>query len=141
MSIRKYVSLEQAQKLIPEIRRRILRIMKINKAIEILCNIEILCEDDCEGFYREIRFNRKFHQLSYRLFSEMNSLTEKGAVLDWLDQGIINFYSTKDRKPIFLCWKMGDRHIKYWHGIDEDFSDRKPISRLKELDGKFSKYL
>ena len=134
MSIKKYLSLEKAQKLVPEVRRKILKIMKINKAIELLCEIEIFCDDDAEAIYRDIRFNKKFHQLSHKLFLEMENLTEKGAVLNNLENGIVNFYSMQDKSPIFLCWKMGDKHIKYWHGVDEDFSERKPISKLFDLD-------
>lgn len=134
MNIKKYISLEEAQKLIPEIRRRLLKIMKLNKALEILYNVEIACDDEVEGVYREVRYNKKFHQLSHKLFSEMQALTDKGAVLNALEEGVVSFYSQKNRNPIFLCWKIGDRHIKYWHEVGEDFSARKPISKLKELD-------
>ena len=130
MTIKKYLSLEDAQKLIPEIRRRLFKMMKLNKALEILGEIEIFCEDDSEAVYRDIKFNKKFHQLSQKLFSEMELLTENGAVLTDLEQGVVNFYSRQNGSPVFLCWKIGDKHIKYWYGIDEDFSQRKPISKL-----------
>lgn|SRR3989338_1971608 len=130
MAIRKYFSLEEAQRLIPEVKRRVFKIMKLDKALGLLCEIEVFCDDDAEACYREIKFNRKFHHLSHRLFSEMESLADKGAVLTELEQGVVKFHSMQNRSSIFLCWKLGDRHIRYWHGINEDFSERKPISML-----------
>ncbi|MEM4336673.1 MAG: DUF2203 family protein [Candidatus Woesearchaeota archaeon] len=130
MTNRKYFSLEEAQKLIPEVRRSVFKIIKIDKAINLLSEIEVLCEDDAEACYRDIKFNRKFHQLSYKLFSEMEKLSEKGAILTELDKGIVKFCSRYNKTPIFLCWKIGDKHIKYWHLVGEDFSDKRPLSTL-----------
>lgn len=131
MDSKKYISLEEAQKLIPEVKRRLLKVMKFNKAIELLNEIEISYYDDFESVSSEIGFNRKFHSLCFRLFSELDALIRKGAVLDSIDTGTVNFYSINNGKPVVLCWKIGDRHIKYWHEVDEDFSERKPISKLR----------
>ena len=136
MTLKKYLSLEQAQRLIPEVRRRVFKIIKLSRAIEIISDIEIFCDDNAEAVYRDIRFNKEFHRLSYKLFLEMESLTESGAVLTNLDEGIVYFYSIQNRKPVLLCWRLNDRHIKYWHWADEDFSARKPISKLFDLDKK-----
>ena len=64
---------------------------------------------------------------------KMLELTEKGAILNNLEEGVVGFYSLQNQKPVVLCWKIGDRHIKYWHEADEDFSSRKPISKLREI--------
>ncbi len=127
---RKYISLEEAQKLIPEVRRRLLKIMKLNKAIEVLSEIEISYYDDFEDISNEVSFNKKFHQLCFKLFSELQTLTKKGAALEDIDRGAINFYAVHKNRPVILCWQIGDKRIKYWKGMDEDFSERKPLSRL-----------
>ena len=105
--------------------------MKLNKAIEILSEIEISYYDDFESMHSEVNFNKKFHSLCLRLFSELDALMKKGAALDSIDMGTVNFHSINSGKPVVLCWKIGDKHIKYWHELDEDFSERKPISMLR----------
>ncbi len=130
MSERKYLTLGEAQKLLPEVRRRLLKVMKLNKAIELLSEIEVSFFDEVESMYSEINFNKKFHNLCFKLFSELEVLMKKGASLDSIESGTVNFHSVHNGKPVVFCWQMGDKHIKYWHEVDEDFSERKPISKL-----------
>ncbi len=127
----KYITLDEAQGLIPEVRRKLLKIMKLNKAIEIISGIEITYVNEIESMFSEIKMNKKFHGLCYSLFSELQSLMEKGAVLDNIEEGTVNFHSTHHGKPVVLCWKIGDKHIKYWREPYEDFSERKPLSALR----------
>lgn len=127
---RKYITLEEAQQLIPSVKKRLLKVMKLNKAIEMLSEIEVSYYDDFEDMSNEISFNKKFHQLCFRLFSELQTLTRKGAVLEDIEMGSINFYAVHNNKPVVLCWQIGDKKIKYWKEMDEDFSERKPLSKL-----------
>jgi len=131
MNVKKYLTLEEAQKLVPEVRRRVLQIIKLNKAIELISEIEITYDNEIESAFSEIKFNKKFHSLCYSMFSHMEALMKQGAFLDSTDIGRVNFYSIHNNRPIVLCWRLGDKHIKYWHYIDEDFSERKPISQLR----------
>lgn len=128
---KKFITLEDAQKLVPEVRRRLLKVMKLSKAIELLSEIEISYYDDYEEMSSEISFNKKFHNLCSKLFTELESLMERGAVLDDMDCGTVNFNIVHNGKPVVLCWQMGDKHIKYWRETDEDFSEKKPISKLR----------
>jgi hypothetical protein len=131
MKARKYLTLDEAQKLVPEVRKRILKVMRLNQAIEMLSEIEIAYYDEVESAFSEIKFNKKFHSLCLRLFSELESLMEMGAVLDDIEKGTVNFYSISKGKPLVLCWNLGDKHIRYWREIDEDLSERKPLSKLR----------
>ena len=131
MSARKYLTLEEAQRLVPQVRKRLLKVMKLNTAIEILSEIEISFDDETEATFSDIKFNKKFHSLCHRLFSELELLMKMGAMLDDIEKGTVNFYSVHNGKPVVLCWRLGDKHIKYWREMDEDFSERKPLSNLR----------
>lgn len=41
--------------------------------------------------------------------------------------GLIDFRSKIDGQDVFLCWKLGEDEIKYWHDIDAGFSGRQPL--------------
>ncbi len=28
---------------------------------------------------------------------------------------------------VYLCWRVGEPNIAFWHGVDEGFAGRKPI--------------
>jgi hypothetical protein len=44
-----------------------------------------------------------------------------------LEQGLLDFPSLMDGKPILLCWKLGEPAIAYWHNEEEGFAGRKPL--------------
>ncbi len=50
-----------------------------------------------------------------------------------LEQGLLDFPSLMDGKPVLLCWKLGEPAIAYWHTAEEGFAGRKP------LDSRFGK--
>ena len=50
-----------------------------------------------------------------------------GAVLKDPRVGLLDFYGRVDDKPVWLCWKYGERECGFYHALDEGFSARKPI--------------
>ncbi|MFL5945481.1 MAG: DUF2203 domain-containing protein [Gaiellaceae bacterium] len=50
-----------------------------------------------------------------------------GVQIKSLEEGLLDFPSRRDGELVLLCWKLGEREIEYWHGIDEGFAGRKPL--------------
>src|SRR4051812_4007320 len=44
-----------------------------------------------------------------------------------LDTGLLDFPCVVEDQGILLCWKMGQKAITHWHGMEEGFRGRKPI--------------
>lgn len=44
-----------------------------------------------------------------------------------LDIGLLDFPCVVGEDVILLCWKMGEKGITHWHGMEEGFAGRKPI--------------
>ena len=44
-----------------------------------------------------------------------------------LEDGLLDFPSVMDGKPILLCWKLGEPTIAHWHTEEEGFAGRKPL--------------
>jgi hypothetical protein len=43
-------------------------------------------------------------------------------------EGLVDFRSWCDGEvEVMLCWKLGEPEIRYYHGLDDGFSARKPI--------------
>lgn len=57
----------------------------------------------------------------------VNRIQDSGVVVKDLDVGLVDFPSLVDGEEIYLCWKLGEDHIAFWHRIDEGFAGRKPI--------------
>jgi hypothetical protein len=41
--------------------------------------------------------------------------------------GLLDFPCEVEGQKILLCWKLGEKAIAYWHGVEEGFAGRKPI--------------
>jgi hypothetical protein len=44
--------------------------------------------------------------------------------------GLIDFPALVSGRPIWLCWRLGEGDIDWWHEFDSGFSSRRPIAEL-----------
>jgi len=52
---------------------------------------------------------------------------EFGCVVKDLDIGLIDFPTLLNGQEVYLCWKLGESGIQFWHGLHEGFRGRKAI--------------
>ena len=57
----------------------------------------------------------------------IHQFAELGCELKDLDRGLVDFYSLKEDRLIYLCWKKGEKKISHWHDIETGFAGRQPI--------------
>ena len=50
-----------------------------------------------------------------------------GCVVKDLDTGLIDFPALRQGQEVFLCWRLGEERIGFWHTTQEGFSGRKPL--------------
>ncbi len=62
-----------------------------------------------------------------RINRYLQELEGVGCVFKGFEAGLVDFYSLRDDRPIFLCWRLGEDRITHWHEIDSGFSGRQPI--------------
>ncbi|MGI8773426.1 MAG: DUF2203 domain-containing protein [Actinomycetota bacterium] len=44
-----------------------------------------------------------------------------------LGSGLVDFPSRRGDSDVWLCWRMGEPEVAYWHGRDEGFSSRRAL--------------
>jgi hypothetical protein len=54
-------------------------------------------------------------------------IDEIGVQVKDLEQGLLDFPSMMEGKPVLLCWKLGEPTIAHWHTEEEGFAGRKPL--------------
>jgi len=64
-----------------------------------------------------------------RMRRALEQVVETGCQVKDLDMGLVDFPAMRHGVEVCLCWKLGERAIGYWHGVDEGFAGRKPIGR------------
>jgi hypothetical protein len=51
-----------------------------------------------------------------------------GVLIKDIEVGLIDFPAILAGREVLLCWKLGEGKIEHWHGVDEGFTGRKPIT-------------
>lgn len=64
-----------------------------------------------------------------RLRSAIENVQELGCVIKDLDRGLVDFPTLFRDVEVYLCWKLGEPDIAFWHGVDEGFRGRKAIDQ------------
>ena len=64
-----------------------------------------------------------------RLKSAIEQVQELGCVVKDLDIGLVDFPTLFRGTEVYLCWKLGEPDIAFWHGVDEGFRGRKAIDQ------------
>ena len=43
------------------------------------------------------------------------------------ESGLIDFPAERDGEEIYLCWRLGEDAVAWWHPIDTGFAGRQPL--------------
>ena len=63
------------------------------------------------------------------LRSAIERVQELGCLVKDLDIGLVDFPTRFRGEEVYLCWKLGENAIGFWHGVEEGFRGRKPIDQ------------
>lgn len=83
-----------------------------------------------------------------RLQKEIEKLEELGCILKDMNIGLLDFPAVRLGVRVWLCWKLGEGRVSFWHGVHEGFAGRKAIQEtefyeddlaIKSLTGSGSK--
>lgn len=62
-----------------------------------------------------------------RVKDALAEIDATGVQVKDLDIGLLDFPCRVQDQVILLCWKLGEKQITHWHGLEEGFQGRKPI--------------
>ncbi len=57
----------------------------------------------------------------------LDQIHATGCIVKDLDSGLVDFPSVIKNEEVYLCWRLGEDRIRFYHRQDEGFSGRKPI--------------
>ncbi len=127
---RKYVTIEDARQMLPDVQKSVIRIMEINKALGMFGQVRIKYQDAYEDLHKEISANEKYFELHAKMLGEIHRLFHMGCIVKDPVLGLVDFLSTHRGREILLCWQLGESGINYWHEISGGYNGRQPISVL-----------
>ncbi len=119
---------DQANELLPEIKRRFNKIIDKRNEIIIIQNELNSIIGENQSF--KIFFNKKqeLNKTISSLYKEIEEIEDLGILIKSLDEGLLDFPSKRFNEEVWLCWKLNEEKIRFWHGKNEGFIGRKPLS-------------
>jgi hypothetical protein len=130
----KYFSRREAEELLPMIGGYLGEALERKKKIEVLdeelsrAAARIMALGGSIPPYEKLSATRSDREQSLsELQKALTQIQETGCLVKDLDTGLVDFPSLRDGQEVYLCWKMGEQRIGFYHGIDEGFAGRKPL--------------
>lgn len=78
---------------------------------------------------------KALHELEEVVGALKKRIAEAGMELDKLgielkdcQLGLIDFPTKIGNEVAYLCWKHGEEHIGFWHGLSEGYPGRRPLT-------------
>ncbi len=62
-----------------------------------------------------------------RLRVDLTTLADEGILLRDPETGLVDFPAERDGKRVFLCWRLGEGSVAWFHDEHAGFSNRKPL--------------
>jgi|SRR5579862_2443168 len=69
----------------------------------------------------------EYNRLVERVRDVLDRIHATGCVVKDLDSGLVDFPAILKNEEVYLCWRLGEDRIRFYHRQDEGFSGRKPI--------------
>jgi hypothetical protein len=59
-------------------------------------------------------------------------LDERSIVLRDIATGLLDLPALVSGRQVWLCWRLGEAGIGYWHGHEDGFAGRRPLANLPD---------
>jgi hypothetical protein len=63
-----------------------------------------------------------------RLQGYVDELRELGVEPKGAVEGLVDFPCRFDGRVVFLCWRLGEPEVLFWHDVDSGFAGRQPLT-------------
>ncbi len=67
-----------------------------------------------------------------RLQTLIAEIGSEGCQVKDLESGLIDFPTIWEGREVYLCWKLGELEVGFWHEIDAGFDGRRPLTSIPE---------
>jgi hypothetical protein len=124
---RRRFSLEQANRALPLVRRVVTDIVATREeATRLQTRLE------AANAKEHTRVQQDLDVAIDKLHAYLDELTEIGCELKDFQAGLVDFIGRHQGRDIYLCWKLGEERIGYFHELNSGFAGRVPVSTLDE---------
>ena len=124
-------TLDEARALLPEV-RELARAMRERKAAldrtqAIAAEAGRQAQGNGHGRREALAAQAEAQRLVAEIRARIDRLAELGVEVKGIDEGLVDFPSERDGRVVYLCWRLDEPDIGYWHELDTGFRGRQPL--------------
>jgi hypothetical protein len=121
-------TLDEANALLPRLR---VLLTELRQAVEELIALEGAAEPRGQvrrnGHHSSGNVLERQQVLQETVQRLIGEVQELGVELKDPRTGLIDFTSRREGQVVYLCWKLDEAEIAFWHPLDTGFAGRQPI--------------
>ena len=116
-------TLAEANAELDELRERLPRLREARQGL-IRASERISAKVAADGGGTE---GRDYFEFERALRDEVTWLADRGILLRDPETGLIDFLGEREGRPVYLCWRLGEDAVGFWHELTTGFTGRKPL--------------
>ena len=127
---------KEANALVPALQLSFAAIGRIREEIESMLSglaggnavhlVEVLRGETSPSAEELPRFER-LQELIAELGQSVDGLISMGVLVHELDPGQVDLPAIRDERVVMLCWQYGEPQVAWYHELEQDFEDRRPL--------------
>lgn len=131
----RYFTREEAEALLPRVEPVLREIQRqrgvVADAEAVLAELQVRASSNGHSHAGEIQQAQADANAALAVIRDaIASLNTEGIEVKDLDMGLIDFLARRHGRPVYLCWRLGEEGIGWWHRLDTGFSGRRPIAEF-----------
>ena len=128
----KHFTLEEANATIPYVRRIVEDIVaEYHTWRDCIFRYEVIAAESKadEGETEEQgQLRVEVDNIAKRISAFIDELTHVGCIFKGLEGGLVDFQARREGRDIYLCWRLEEPEIEYWHELEAGFAGRQPVT-------------
>lgn len=131
---RRTFTVEQANAALPLVRAIVRDLVQLSReVIERRERLSVLLDGrprDANDPYHEelLQIEEELDKDNRRLREFVEELRPLGVEPKSITEGLVDFPAVIDGREVYLCWKLGEPEVLYWHELDAGMRDRQPLA-------------
>ena len=127
----RYFTVDGANKALPLVNRIVADILQDYEVWrDHMRRYELLSGEAPEGSGEspeQLALRQQVDDVAHSINGYMEEMAQIGCVFKGFDQGLVDFYSKRDDRDVFLCWRFGEPAVEHWHELEGGFTGRQPV--------------
>ncbi len=123
-------TVEQANRMLPLVRRIVRDIVDAHRAwssaVKAYENAATWTRADSQAA-QLTPLENEVRRLATEIEGYLGELRELGVDFKGFDQGLVDFPGERDGRAIYLCWKLDEDEVRFWHEVTDGYTGRQPL--------------